>query len=361
MLVLSPLTGMGEEMRTVWPSVLEITYASSPQDSEIYEKVIADAVTLELERANLRILRLEDLTEEEVAIREWKGLLDRREASPLLEEAGVGFVLISRYTTNQSRIRVEFSWYDVERAELATEVSRSARIDLSLDAVIKEAVREILSQNGDRIRSLAKEVPVEAIAEKEETEQEPSKEEEAAETNEEQIVEVTEPERERERRDVKHLEVSAGFSPFITTGAVSEYFKMGLMPSLYASYRFALANGLLGIGLYAGFNSFQAVGLLTTSQSYLLPAGLDVRYWFGDGEAIGLFIHIDGGPALFSVDVEGLGQFTKLIFFVLGGIGFDVPFSDSFGANFGASYSVFFDQPDPIMGFTPSVSLFIRI
>ncbi len=60
------------------------------------------------------------------------------------------------------------------------------------------------------------------------------------------------------------------------------------------------------------------------------------------------------------VNVEGTGQFTKILPFVTAGIGFSLPFSEPFGFAVDASYAVYFDTDGLLMGFTPAGYLFVR-
>ena len=43
-------------MEKVWPSVLELTQASTQEENPLFQKVIEEVVTLEMERAGLRVI-----------------------------------------------------------------------------------------------------------------------------------------------------------------------------------------------------------------------------------------------------------------------------------------------------------------
>jgi hypothetical protein len=218
-------------------------------------------------------------------------------------------------------------------------------MDLALDRTIQEAVTEILESEKMRIASLVREV---------ERKEKPELSEAAAAG----LEAGGEPQ--KEIKLDKRFEVSAGLSPFIATGDVSEYFKLGLMPVLYGGYRIPLQNGIITIGLMAGINIFQAEGLIASSENLLIPVGPDIRYTFSPGGTVDLYARLAGGPALFIVNVEGTDQFTKILPFAAVGIGFSLPIGETFGFAVDASYAVYFDTAGLLMGFTPAGYLFVR-
>jgi hypothetical protein len=344
LLILVVLPGIcnGEETKTVWPSVLVITTSSDKSPDAQIEKIIEESVVLELQRNNLPVAltqRSDELSQtntQEFPIKIDSFLYD------IAASAEADFVVVCIYSRLADRIRIDFRWHAVQSKTLETELWREARIDLALDTTIRKAIVEIVDRNREKIQNLVRTVVVE----------------EAAETDAPLL-----PAREQvrlEEAEEKRIEISVGISPFITTGDASEYFKSGLMPILSGSYRIPFAAGTIGIGLVAGYNIFEAAGTGSASQNSLLPVGLDVKYWIGGGIPVGLFIRLAGGPAVFMVDVETLGSFTKLLFFATAGIGFGIPFSQSFGINLEASYMIFFDSPIAITGFTPLAYLYVR-
>jgi len=145
----------------------------------------------------------------------------------LAREAEVDFALLSTYAIDGRTIRIDFSWFDVGENRSRAPISRTSRMDLALDRIIKEAVTEILELEKERIASLVREVE---RKEKPESSEEPTA----------GLDGVREPR--AEIKLDKRFEVAAGLSPFIATGNVSEFFKLGLMPVLYGGYRIPLQN-----------------------------------------------------------------------------------------------------------------------
>ncbi len=339
-------------MQKVWPSVLELTQASTQEENPLFQKVIEEVVTLEMERAGLRVISHRDLASQRKLSSQGEvaGALGMSGAAAvdvfeLAREAEVDFALLSTYAIDGRTIRIDFSWFDVGENRSRAPISRTSRMDLALDRIIKEAVTEILELEKERIASLVREVE---RKEKPESSEEPTA----------GLDGVREPR--AEIKLGKRFEVATGLSPFIATGNVSEFFKLGLMPVLYGGYRIPLQNGIIAIGLIAGINIFQAEGLIASSENLLIPVGPDFRYTFSPGGGVEFYVRLAAGPALFMVNVEGTGQFTKILPFVTAGIGFSLPFSETFGFAVDASYAVYFDTDGLLMGFTPAGYLFVR-
>ncbi len=330
-------------MEKLWPLVLEVTQESTQEENPLFQKVIEEAVTLEMGRTGLRVVSLSEVFEASET-----SDIDLFE---LGKKAEAEFVLSSTYSVTAGTIQIGFSWFDVGENRSRPTVYRSSRVDLALDRIIREAVSEILESEKDRIASLVKEVEREERTTsngKATTDEQASAKLEGA-SQKETSIELR-----------KRFEVSAGLSPFIATGNVSEYFKLGLMPLLYGGYRIPLQGGIIAIGLMAGINIFQAEGLITSSRNLLIPAGPDLRYTFSSGGPIELYARLAGGPALFIVNVKGTGQFTKILPFATAGIGFSFPLSETLGLTIDASYAIYFDTDGLLMGFTPAGYFFVR-
>jgi hypothetical protein len=327
----------------VWPAVLEITQASTHEANLLFQKVIEDAVTLELERTGLRVISFRRLAAGEKLASEVK-----TDLSDLARKAAADFVLMSSYAIEGNTIRIDFTWYDTAEDLVTATASKISRMDLTLDRVIKEAVTEILESQKERISTLVKEVE-----KKESEEAEQSREEQA-------LKDRITPREEGAEPLLKRFEVSVGLSPFIATGDVSAYFKFGLMPILYGGYRIPLPSGFITVGLFAGISIFQAEGFIASSENLLIPVGPDLRYTLGRGGPIELYASLAAGPAVFMVTVEGTDRYVKIIPFATAGIGFSLPFNETFGFTVDASYAVFFDKESLLMGFTPAGCLYMR-
>ncbi len=227
--------------------------------------------------------------------------------------------------------------------------SKIEKVDLRLDRAINEAVSEILYAVRERLANFFR--PGLEI---------PPKTEEIEETQRSQVSEKKiDAGSEIRIRGGKHFEISTGFAPFLVTGEMSNYFKVGYLVSLYGNFLIDLAAGQLGIGWFSGINIFRAEGVVAATDNLLISLGLDLRYRIDNGSPLGLFVHISGGPAIFIVDSTLKGGLVNVMPYVMGGIGLSLAFSDFFGIAADMSYAVFFEQSILIMGFTPSAYIYL--
>ena len=162
-------------------------------------------------------------------------------------------------------------------------------------------------------------------------------------------------------QDVKHFEIALGCAPFVTTGVASEYFKLGILPSISFSYLFQGQLMRLGLGLYGGVNIFTAVGTVASSDNFIVPMGLNLRYEIGNERYPCVQFGISGGPALFLMNSTANGMLAGLTFYGRGSLGVRLPLGRTFGLTLEAGYDVYWEQPSPIMGFSPSVLTTFRL
>jgi len=159
----------------------------------------------------------------------------------------------------------------------------------------------------------------------------------------------------------RHFEIGLGCAPFVATGAASEYFKLGVMPVLNISYLFQGELSRFGLGLYGGMNYFTATGDLSSAETFLIPMGVSLRYEIGSERYPGVVFGITSGPALLMM-ISSTGEtFLGLTFFGRGSLGVRLPVGRTFALLIEAGYDFYWEQPHPIMGFSPSVSTTIRL
>ncbi|HUV09135.1 MAG TPA: hypothetical protein VMX75_15480 [Spirochaetia bacterium] len=358
---------------------MEFSRSADSAGFATFQKVISDTVQLELERAGLLAMSESEINDptglNSIELR--KGV----EQDALYEfgrKNGADFVLASLFSITGSVIEIEFSWYDVSERRLSARIAKRGRIDLALDVVISAAMEEILKRVESRLAGFSRrspaEKPVEAgerQARSRETGDKQSGAPEGAGSGTEgqsglvkgglEQGEAVEKVEETGKRDYKRFEFTLGFAPFLTIGEASDYFKLGISPYFYAGYRFLTPAGLVALGIHAGFNRFDAQGNAASSSNFLIPLGGDIRFIMGYDSLVGIFFRAAGGAALFTVNVEGAGSYSKFIPYAWAGIGINLNLSPAFGVAVEASYAVFFEGAFPIMGFTPSVNLSLRL
>jgi hypothetical protein len=159
----------------------------------------------------------------------------------------------------------------------------------------------------------------------------------------------------------RRFEIGLGCAPFVATGVASEYFKLGVMPVLNLSYLFQGELSRFGLGLYGGFNYFTATGDLASAETFLIPTGVSLRYEIGSERYPSVVFGITSGPALLMMISSNDEKFLGLTFFGRGSLGVRLPVGRTFAFLIEAGYDFYWEQPHPIMGFSPSVSTTIRL
>jgi hypothetical protein len=147
----------------------------------------------------------------------------------------------------------------------------------------------------------------------------------------------------------------------VTTGEASEYFKLGVLPALSLSYLFQGELMRLALGLYAGMNYFKAAGAIASANNFIVPMGVNLRYEIGTERSPGVQFGISSGPALFMMNTTTSGLLMGLTFYARGSLGVRLPLGNTFGITIETGYDVYWEQPSPIMGFSPAVQTTIRL
>jgi hypothetical protein len=304
-------------------------------------------------------------------------------------KVGAEFALASTYTVGQHEAIFDLTWYETAEKKQTQTVSRKVSLDFTLDVAIAAAVVELLDGQKDRIaaarsaRVEAARVAAEKAAAEKAAAEKAAAEKAAAEkaaadrvaaekaAAERAAIEAAANAKAKEeadrkiaaamKRPVKHWSLLAGGAPFLATVEASQYFTLGLSLNLNAQYRFSVPGGLLGIGLATGMQRFHATGSVGEADSTLVPAGLTFAYGTNTGSRFDFFVHADGGAALFILQPVVGNRSMGVVPYVLGGVGMTIALFDAFGIAIDATYTAFFQPGFPIMGFSPSVALFLRL
>ena len=104
---------------------------------------------------------------------------------------------------------------------------------------------------------------------------------------------------------------------------------------------------------------FAATGTLASSDNYLIPMGLDLRYEIGAG-GLRPYFHLVGGPALLVMVTSTQGTLVDVLPFLKTGIGLEVDIGPRFGVSALVDYDVYFEMPYLLTGFSPSVNMVLH-
>ncbi len=337
-----------------------ILVMNRPLDGEaeqLFQGVVAQSVRCGLERRKLGIIEQAGPSYEVATFQNPTDVLD----SSLTGQ--VDFILLTEYASRGRELEIRMAWYDPQSGEKTEEVIRRGRKDLVLDKIIREALNELLAAVESSLDTLEPRefIPVDnpvaamvnSTAINAARVQPYSPLLPGSEANRPGVESV--PERKR------HFEIALGCAPFVSTGAASEYFKLGVMPVLNLSYLFQGDLSRFGLGLYGGLNYFTATGDLASAETFLIPMGVSLRYEIGSERYPSVIFGITSGPALLMMISSTNETFLGLTFFGRGSLGVRLPVGRTFALLIEAGYDFYWEQPHPIMGFSPSVSTTIRL
>ena len=344
-LVASGADGIGHRR----PVVLVLVYSSGPEASAQLGALISDSLAVDLESQGIQVVPSND------------SAVDDRAVAFLAGKNHADYALWGTYSLAGSEIRLDARWIDPARAAAVAAVSRTGALDFSFDAVVASLVGELvesqkmtfadLPAQPDQIAELpvttASQQPVISRGVNLDPVGRPSFGPAA-------LPPKAEP-------AFVPFAISLGSSPFIATFAALNYFPVGLDISFTALYRFRTAGGLIGIGLGSGVSGFHGKGAYAEADFSVIPIGIDLLYGTRTGSFIDFFAHIGGGPAIFSAKLTSGEFLSKVIPYATGGLGIQLSFFQSLGISLEAAYTCFFDSPDPIMGFAPSLSIDLRL
>jgi hypothetical protein len=314
-------------------SVFEATLPQNEGEPVFYRDLISGFVQVDLRAAGLKILDTEAPSAPLTGVEKF---LD------LAAVMGADLLAVSRFSIREEQIRIDFSWYDVAaRAPLAA-TSGSQAVDLSFDRIIHEGIARLLRTVEPWLAELSARRP--ALA------GEPANLPEPVSAG---------PSARGRSLNACRWEVGAGSAPFLTVGRASDYFKLGFLPSLSGSFRLGRPGAPWKIGFFGATCWFRASGSGTEGSAVLAPLGPELRYASSGERPLGLFLRLSGGPALFTLTPEYQESKTKVIPYLLAGMGLRLPLGARLALTLEPVYLVFFEPQAPIMGFTPSGNVYV--
>jgi hypothetical protein len=358
--LLAALQGPAEE-RAVRGSVLVLLKSTTAGEDPEFRALMLSVIRVEIENRELALIEPETLPPDDE--KPWQSA----------KQADAEFALVATYATGQRKVAFDLSWYDTAEKKQVQSVSREATLDFTLDVTIAAAVVELLDGQKDRIAAVrsARADAARAAAEKAAAEKTAAEKAAAEKTAAERaaIEEAANAKAKAEadrtiaaalKRPLKHWSMLAGAGPFLATVEASQYFTLGLSAFLNGQYRFSVPGGLLGIGLASGLQRFHATGTAGEADSTLVPVGVTFVYGTNTGSRFDFFAHIDGGAALFILQPIIGNTAIGVVPYILGGVGMTIAVFEKAGIIIDASYAAFFPRGVPIMGFSPSLGLFLR-
>ena len=329
------------------PVVLMLVASSARSDNAMLGALIADSFKVELESQGIRVVPAQGPAADDRAI------------ASLTLKKHADFALCAVYTLVGSEIRLNARWINPSLNATVGTASRTGALNLSFDAVVASLVDEIVAGQRQRFADLPPEQVTEAPPAPAAAPQPVAATGVAViGTNWPPGSLVHPPQAEK---PIEPFALSLQSAPFIATFQALNYFPVGLSFSLTGLYRIRVPGGLFGFGMSSGLSTFHGKGAYAEADFYVVPIGVDVLYGTRTGSPLDFFVHLGGGPAVFAAQPTSGASLAKVIPYATGGVGIQLSFLDRMGLSLEAGYTCFFDSPDPIMGFTPSLSFVVRL
>jgi hypothetical protein len=266
-----------------------------------------------------------------------------RETVPF-DESDTDYALVSSYVVIDDQLQFDLRLHSAASQEPLAETSRSTQVGLDLDSVVSGAVRQVVAEAGfpERVEPLpaAPGAPSPTPVPIPPGPQAPPQ----------AVVPVT-----------PGMEVMASVAPMFVTGSATDFFKYGLMPLLYAGYRFPFMNGAGSVGFQTGYSFVFPDEEVLDASVRVVPLGVEVSYSTVGPTGIRFTGHASGGPAVLSVTRDETGTLSKVLFYVRIGVGGSLEVTPALSVGIDASYSLFFEEQFPLMGFSPALTVRMRL
>ncbi len=289
----------------------------------------------------------------------------------LVESYDADFVLSAGYEVDGDSVTIDLTWLDGADKSTAFRVTASGRIDLSLDRLITDTVRRMLDTSAESIDeqlAAVESTRVQPEAEPDAASEGPSR---SAATPESVLREPGSPGRSSKEIPAlgNFLEVSTGFSAFVTVGNASSYSTLGYNPMMSMSYLIGLARpSTLNIGLESGVNILEMKGISLSARVLIIPVGAHIGYTYMAGGSLEVTAGLSGGPALFVLKpsaepAENLGWECKMKLgqYATADAGVLIHLGKAMGVHLAVGYDAYFEGSAVIMGFTPAVKFYYRL
>ena len=367
-----------------------VAVTAAPGAEEAFRPVIADAVQYKLRPYDLQVIVRKNLP---------GGPL----GAELEDQAGAEFLLECRYSRVGSQMDLSLDWRDRRSGTRLAAAQRRGRVDLALDALILEALDELLTQLGGRIgerpvqatpvRAASEPLPVPAAQAAPAapigpaaraapaTPIEPAAQATPAAPTGPVVaaLPVLKPgpgdapspmpavpagkpvSRAEPAASAARFALSPAVAPFLPLGAARYFFPLGIQSLVRGDFLFLAGRGSMGLGLLLGATAFAAQGSMERSLNFLLPLGVSLSYALQLGSRWNLLFQLGAGPALLVMSLESQEPLVKPLAYVRSGLGAELALTRRLGLALAAAYEVYFEEPYLIMGFAPTLSLCWRM
>jgi hypothetical protein len=287
----------------------------------------------------------------------------------LADAASAPLALFAVYSFSGNEITVRLDGIEAKGARILSSTQKSARIDLALDETLFSAVREVIAPLApirDRARAQRPQPaagagagPVAGGA--------PAADAAAAPAPTAAGTPATAagagpaaPQAPPSRfapLPPQGLELGLGAAPLVPAGDLAVFLGTGASLAAHVEMQWRHPSYQVGLGVGMGALYFGAEGPLSSATGLLAPLTLEARYGAGQGDT-GFYARAGAGAALFVVNSDIVGTLSKFVPCATAAIGLTRRVNDKVGVALDATYGVYLDSSDLIMGLAPGLQVF---
>lgn len=351
--VYAPQTLSAEESDDRPRAVVE--HYAEGKTAEDLEGILVRAVEIELRRDGLKA-RPGDVSRE-------AGVQPPSEEYLLEHAAEVNgeLLLAGTYALSERSLELHYRMIDVKRQEVLAEGVREDEVDLVLDRMVTDLLRDLLRQSEERVSELRQQRAEIARSQTPEPRREAPEEPPPQPTS----AGVEQP--------TRRLELSVCGTAVISVGEFAPYLPYGYTTTSALLVWLGEGDVRFGLGGRAGYqHMFPAEEGLAGFVRSFVPLGVDMHVSAWDSNPLSLRLSVSGGAAMRISDGSTVSErLAAAIPYASAGVGGDIALGERFAIGVEAAMRSLFHiyrengesepQVEPITGFSPGLSLHYQL
>ena len=325
--------------------ILLSTSTADETEQYSFNNVIIESISFELREAEFGIIISDDINNKEQLLL-------------LAKQKKASFLIKSSYLRVEKSLTLNINCYRTKEGTLLHSISKTSKIDLDLDSVIREIAKELIIfikqdiKNNPDLVYFNTENKLKIVEKKDDSLLTNGNEKSGQVHTKKEVL---------DNINYRHFSFSTEALTFMTTGDASSYFINGLGAGLHAAYNLQTSFGYLGLGLGSAAVYFEAEGILLRSENFFISAGPEIILDLSANQLLDIFFRLNSGATLFMMNRNNEGYKSTIIPFVSGGMGMTINFTPGFGIILSTTYSLYIESSILITGFSPSAGIYLGL
>ncbi len=360
LLVVAPLTAQ-EASNTGVPAdidlvadplvlLLSVPVVAEAQNT-LVESIVADAMELELQRQGVAVVSVDRAAVGGALPTDFADSALADAAEQMGAAAGAGFVVAVVYELAGREVTLDSGWLNRLDGVVTAAGQRQGAIDLGFDSMAVDIVNQFLRQAAPSIARFGAQpdsVPATtsvAAADVGGTEGAGPADGAVAGASGAAAPGVAEPELPL-AIPRQPLQIGTLVSALVPADVAATDFGLGVVPSLYLSWEYPLAGGILGLGLAVPVQVFRASGLFAQAWGTITAAAAEARYAIPGPGGLSFYARVQAGPALFVLSLDFDPPAIKTAPYVAAGGGGGFALGEALAVGLDVGYAATWDIDD---------------